>query len=340
MTEERTAASLSLRDKWEHEEDFSRWLAENIEELNKKVKWELTPVQLEAAAWNATRYVDILCETTSAESGETFKVVIENQFNGTDMDHFVRFMQYISIHDAKGAVWIAGYVYSEYIQLVQWLNDNSEIDVYLFTIELEQGENASPEPLLTLVSGPSTKRIPWDFTKTPAEKRRIWRNIVLSKVAAKCRKHGLWQDFKTNVAATWITESVQHEDLSVSGSIQWYIYGAPDRSTVGIYVPASPRERSHFFFDQLEARRSEIDDAFNQYLDKPLSWEPTGAGGNKFIVWYNPVGCGYECEDDDMLQREADAVADAMARIVSATKEVIAGIKPYPPPNNDEDSKE
>ena len=334
MTEERTATIVSLRDKWEHEEDFSRWLAENIEVLNKQVKWELTPVQLEAAAWNATRYVDVLCEAQSTESNMSFKVVIENQFDGTNMDHFVRFMQYISIHDAKGAVWIAGYVYSEYIQLVQWLNDNSEIDVYLFTIELEQREGDNPEPVLMLVSGPDTKRIPWDFTKTPAEKRRIWRNIVLSKVSAKCREHDLWQDFKTTVSTTWITESVQHEDLSVSGSIQWYIYGAPDRSTVGINFSWSADGKSFKYYDQIAKHMKEIDNAFVACHDNtPLSWERSR--GPCYIVWYNPNARGYECDDLTLMEEEADAIADAMLRLIDATKDFIIKVTPFTPDDSD-----
>ena len=66
MTETGSAARVPLRDKWGREEDFSRWLSENIEVLNEQVKWELTPVQLEASAWNATRYTDVLCEATNA----------------------------------------------------------------------------------------------------------------------------------------------------------------------------------------------------------------------------------------------------------------------------------
>ena len=326
MVKAGTVDNVPLRDEWPHEEDFSRWLAENIERLNEQVKWELTPVQLEAASWNATRYVDVLCEFKSAEGDETFNVVIENQFDGTDNDHFSRMMQYISIHDAKGAVWIGGYAYPEHVQVMQWLNDNSQIDAYLFTVHVERQADSTPKPVLTLVSGPDTKRVEWDFSLTRGEKIRNWWGRVLPKVIDKCEESGVGHHF--SASGTWRTEQVPHADSGISEFIKWYIYGAADRSTVGIYVPASPRERSHFYFDQLEERRQEIDEAFSQYLGKSLSWERSGS---KFIVWYNPVGCGYECDDDDLLEREADAVAEAMKRIVGATKDVIAGLEPFQP---------
>ena len=259
------------------------------------------------------------------------------------MDHFTRFMQYISIHDAKGAVWIAGYAYSEYIQLVQWLNDNSEIDVYLFTIELERRENTSHKPVLTLVSGPDTERVPWDFTKTPAEMRRIWRNTVFPKVAAKCREHDLWQDFKTTVSATWIEEAVQHADSSVSESIFWYIYGAPDRSTAGIYIPWTRDGRSSVYYDEIAKCINKIDNAFTApHDDTCLSWERSkGPNGPCYIVWYNPNGQGYEQDDSVLMEAEADDIADAMARLINATKDVIAGIEPYQPPlSGGEDSSQ
>ena len=43
----------------------------------------------------------------------------------------------------------------------------------------------------------------------------------------------------------------------------------------------------------------------------------------------NPIGCGYECEDEGLLEAESDAVAEAMASLVDAAKQPISELTPY-----------
>ena len=279
---------VPLQDMWKDELAFSDWLAKNIGKLNEKIRsWniETTSVQREVAVWNADIRVDLLCDATKHDSGERFKVVIENQLTGTDNDHFARLMQYATAFNAKCAVWIAPYTYYQHEQVVQWLNEITEIDVYLFTIRLVRKGDSNPEPILTPVVGPGIPA-PDRRPLTRNEKINNWWSRVLPKVKEKCQEHGVGQHFAT--AGAWRQHGVSHHDSSVSEFIQWYIYGAPNRSTVGVYVPASPREKSHYYFDKIEKRRNEIDNAFKTVLDKPLSWERTGAGGNKYLVWYKP----------------------------------------------------
>ena len=86
---------------WSNEtSDFTPWLAENLHLLGHAIGVDLRLVQNEAYGYGG--YTDIL-----AESAEHGRVVIENQLEPSDNDHFVRLMGYAADHKAGILVWVA-----------------------------------------------------------------------------------------------------------------------------------------------------------------------------------------------------------------------------------------
>lgn len=65
-----------------------------------------------------------------------------------------------------------------------------------------------------------------------------------------------------------------------------------------------------------------MEEAFGRPVDE---WK-TMPGGAVWITWYVPDSCGYDGDDADRLEAEADQVADAMQRLIAASKGVIDGI--------------
>ena len=118
---------VDLRTVWPHELDFSRWLAENIETLTEQVIWEIDSESVRQEVPMGSMRVDLLVEATALDTGDRFKVVIENQLGMTDGGHLAGVMAF-----QKGAIWIAGDVSHEYVEVVRWLNKESSIDAYLF----------------------------------------------------------------------------------------------------------------------------------------------------------------------------------------------------------------
>ena len=121
---------VDLRTVWPHELDFSRWLAENIETLNEQVIWEIDSESVQQEVPMGSMRVDLLVEATAPDTGERFKVVIENQLGMTDGGHLAGVMDYMVAFQTKGAIWIAGDVSHEYVEVVRWLNNESSIDAY------------------------------------------------------------------------------------------------------------------------------------------------------------------------------------------------------------------
>ena len=80
--------SVNLREVWPNEtSDFTPWLAENLHLLGDALDMKLRLIQSEAYGYGG--FTDIL-----AESDEHERVVIENQLEPSDNDHFIRLMGY------------------------------------------------------------------------------------------------------------------------------------------------------------------------------------------------------------------------------------------------------
>ena len=55
-------------------------------------------------------------------------------------------MAYLVRFEAKVAIWIAGDVSQDYFDVMQWLNDKTEIDAYLFKVETIRIDESRPDP--------------------------------------------------------------------------------------------------------------------------------------------------------------------------------------------------
>lgn len=315
-----------------NEADFSNWLAKNIHILSDKLAWDIDPtsVQRERSAWNGSLRVDLFCRATKPGCGKSFNVIIENQLRTTDSDHLARILAYTSAFDAKGAVWIAENYTLMHRRVIRWLNDNSNIDAYLFSLDL------SAPPALTRVvypGMPEEEELP-QSAYTPnsgwSTASRTWFERVLPKVGAQCERLGVWQtqttqDLKSPIPGLmWCQQPVIHQDKSVSEYISWYIELHTGFARIGLYVPNSPRYKSHYYFDALIKSKSEIDERFGSPLEVVRY-----RGGFKHLIWEPSERAGYECADATMLEREAEAVAHDMERLIEATKDNIADLTPY-----------
>ncbi len=315
-----------------NELQFSDWLAKNIHILGDKLAWDIDPssVQRERSAWNGSLRVDLFCRATKPGCGKSFNVIIENQLRTTDSDHLARILAYTSAFDAKGAVWIAeNYTYM-HRRIIRWLNENSNIDAYLFSLDMSGVPKLAPviypgmEEEEEIPQSASTPNPGWRM------EARNWFERVLPKIAERCEHFGVWQaqttrDLKVPIPGLmWCQQPVIHCDDSVSEYVSWYIELHSNFVRIGLYVPGSPRDKSHYYFDALTEGRAEMNKRFGSPLESVKY-----RGGFKHIIWEPFEGVGYECDDATALEREAEAVAHDMERLIEATKDNIADLIPY-----------
>ena len=174
----RRIKQINLRDVWPHEaHDFTTWLEENIDVLSEELSVGLDPESVRREQSAGAFSVDLVADD---ESGET--VIIENQLSRSDHDHLGKVLTYAAAFESNTAIWIVGDPRPEHVKAATWLNDSSDLSLYMFKIQAIQIDESPVAPLLTLIVGPSENS----------------KNIVTSK-REKSERHEKRRAFFTNL---------------------------------------------------------------------------------------------------------------------------------------------
>lgn len=139
---------VPLRTVWKNEAShFTTWLAENIDQLSEAIGVEFTVKEREQDVGSFS--LDIL-----AEAPDGSLVVIENQLEKTDHTHLGQIMTYLTNLNAKIAIWITSEARQEHINVINWLNEQTECHFYLVVVEAISIDSSSPAPYFNVISKP------------------------------------------------------------------------------------------------------------------------------------------------------------------------------------------
>ena len=162
LTDLGTLDSVDLREVWQNEaSDFTPWLAENLDLLGDTLQMDIDTEDVVTEVRVGKYSADILCHDASDSS----RIVIENQFGGTDHDHLGKLLTYASALDSdppiRSVLWISESFNDEHRSTLDWLNRISHDEIRFFgvTIELLKIEGSKPAPRFNIVASPN------DWTK-------------------------------------------------------------------------------------------------------------------------------------------------------------------------------
>ena len=132
-----------VRDKWPLEaQNFTPWLAKNLDLLGKVLGMKLEEVQQEAPIGPFS--LDILAR--EAERGVI--VAIENQLEETDLTHLGQLLTYATGCGAHVAIWVAPYFGYEHAQALHRLNEWSSERIRFYGVKVdvvrEEGSELTP----------------------------------------------------------------------------------------------------------------------------------------------------------------------------------------------------
>lgn len=269
--------TVAARQKWTNEaRDFTPWLANNIDELNKALGLELEVENTEVAVGPYS--ADILAKDT----GTGKYVVIENQLEKTNHDHLGKAITYASVLDASTIIWIATDFTEEHKKALDWLNDHTsdEISFYGVQVELWQIDNSNAALKFNIISKPN----------------QAVRQAARSKATddlSDSRKFQFefWNKFKEKLSATkkipslqtprpqyWFDVSLGKSNIHISNTCN------TDVNTVGVRVYIG-NKIADTMLPFLESKKSEIETAIGQ----PLQWNPNPDNRDKVILLLHPT---------------------------------------------------
>ena len=158
LTELGTLERVSLRTVWQNEaSNFTPWLAENLQLLGEAVGLEIDTEDVVTEVSLGRYQADLLC----IDSRDSSRIVIENQFGGTNHDHLGKLLTYASALDSDppvgSVIWISESFNEEHRSTLDWLNTISHDEIRFFgvTVELLKIEGSKPAPRFNIVASPN-----------------------------------------------------------------------------------------------------------------------------------------------------------------------------------------
>lgn len=263
---------VPLRVIWKNEaQDFTPWLADNIDELGAALGLELEYEDREVAV--GPYFADILAKDT----GTGKYVVIENQLEKTNHDHLGKCITYSAVLDASAVIWIASDFTEEHKKALDWLNDHTseEIAFYGVKIELIKIDDSSPA-------------IQFNVKSTPNE---VVRQVMRSKEGgnlSETKKIQLefWIAFKEKLSKTGKIRSLQSPRpkywfdiaLGKSGVHLSNIFNTYEKR-IGIRVYIQNKEVESWL-PYFELHKSKIEEDIGDKLE----WNPNPNNKDKIIA--------------------------------------------------------
>lgn len=263
--------TITPRKKWNNEaRDFTPWLANNIEELNKTIGLELEVENTEVAVGPYS--ADVLARDT----GTGKYVVIENQLEKTNHDHLGKSITYASVLDASAVIWIATNFTEEHKKSLDWLNDHTtdEISFYGVQIELWQIDDSNAALRFNVVSKPNQ-----------AVRQAARSKAVEDLSDSRKLQFDFWNKFKDKLAKTkkipslqtprpqyWFDVSLGKTNIHISNTCN------TEENMVGVRIYIG-NKIADTMLPFLEQEKDEIEKAIGQ----KLIWNPNPDNRDKVI---------------------------------------------------------
>lgn len=253
---------INIREIWQHEaQNFTPWLAKNLEKLGKSVGMDLEMIEQEASVGNFS--LDILAKDLSTGHN----VIIENQFGDTDHDHLGKMLTYAAGFDASKVIWISENVRDEHRQTIEWLNQRTDTDTQFFAIEIEvfKIDNSKPAYNFKPVVFPNEwrKSKKQNSSESPSAKGEAYREYFQELIDELREKHSFTKA-KVAFPQNWYSFP-----SGISGISYGTSFAQGGRVRTELYIDLGDSDKNKKLFDWLFDQRQTIESEFGETLD----WE-------------------------------------------------------------------
>ena len=301
---------VRLRDVWHPEPKFSEWLEQNIDILSECVGINLSNIRREKDAGDFR--VDLV-----AEDDNENQVIIENQLEKSNHDHLGKLITYLTMLEAKVAIWIVSEPRPEHVRAITRLNESRTAAYYLLKVEAIRIGNSNPAALLTLITGPSEEtRVVGDqkaeLAERHIERKKFW-TALLALAKAKTKLHSSISPGIYN----WVGTSAGVQGLNFNYAVRQH------DAQVELYIDQDKDtgDGNQKILEKLQANKESIEKEFCA----PLNWEILEEKRACRISYVVDLG-GWQ--DEEKWPQVHEALVSTMIRLEKALRPHLKNLGP------------
>jgi hypothetical protein len=258
-----TIKKLDLRRVWTNEAaDFTPWLATNLPSLGEALGMELELQGQEAPVGGFS--LDLLAH----DLGRDRLVIIENQLEQTDHDHFGKLLTYAAGYDAAAVVWIAKEMREEHRQALDWLNQRTDNDTEFFgvVVEVIQIDDSRPAYNFKPVAFPNEWRKDRVLPRGPkvTSKRGEAYRAFFQTLIDELRERHRFTNARAAQAQNWYSFASGFSGISYGIS-----FAQGGRVRAEVYLDRGDSDINKSLFDALVAEK----ELLKSQVGEPLEWD-------------------------------------------------------------------
>ncbi len=229
---------VDIKSVWPKEErDFTPWMRDyGLEMLMSSIGVDsFKEAKTEVKCGDGKRSeADLVAKYIDGDEQRT--IVVENQYHQTDGDHLGRLLMYAMSQKASIVVWVAASCKREYIDTINWLNENcsSEVQFFLVQIHAFRIGDSQPAPMFEVVAKPEEETeveanrvkersesmdLCYNFWKSCSEDTEL--NKVLNDAGLSMRRPNTdrWKDFSIKSDGVWLSIGITTQSGRIKANI-------------------------------------------------------------------------------------------------------------------------
>lgn len=257
-----TIVEVPLRELWPGEAThFTPWLAENLHLVSEKLGLELELESVESAAG------DFSADIVAKDVATNRRVIIENQYNGTDHRHLGQILTYSSVLNASVVIWIAEKIRSEHKSAIDFLNLNLRQSLQIFALEANiiRIDDSKPAFGLKIVCMPTEASVSATSTSLDATETQEKYRSYFQSLLDELRNVHKFTNAKAAQPQNWYTFTSDNSKVYKYSTS----FAQGGRVRVEIYIDTGDKLRNEGIFDELFAQKEAIESAYGSALE----WE-------------------------------------------------------------------
>ena len=294
---------VDLREVWPHEaQDFTPWLADNLDKLGEALGLDLELQSVEAAVGSFS--LDVL----AYDLGSNRPIIIENQLEVTNHDHLGKLLTYAAGYDAYAIIWLTREFRDEHRQALDWLNQRTDEETQFFGVVVEAWriDGSRPAPHFRVVAMPN------NWQKRTVSVAREGSARVESEQGKRYQEfyRPIIEAIAGDLEFTGSRNSMPRRWLSFQTGVRGVRFGAnfyqySGTANVELAIWRSDKEWNERLFDLLMGRKEQIE----AELAGDLEWERLDGFQSCRISAKRPASID---DDDDSLSHLQEWMIDRL----------------------------